>query len=96
MSLRVSFAKVFIKDNGMFNDMLNYMHIDKKWFFLIANGDQYYLTPKEDLPFGFFKHKKHSIKVMCLAAIACPCFNTDCHRMWTANSVFGRLHIRYR
>ena len=64
MALRVSFTKGFIKEDGMFDDMLNYMHIDKKWFFLIANGDQYYLTPKDDLPFGFVKHKKHIIKVM--------------------------------
>ena len=50
--------------------------------FLIADGDQYYLTPKEDLPFGFVQHKKHIIMVMCLAAVAWLCFDTKLRRMW--------------
>ena len=37
----------------MFNNMLDYVHIDKKWFFLIVDRDHYYLTPEEELPFGF-------------------------------------------
>ena len=82
MALQVLLAKGFIKDNGMFDDMLNYMHIDKKWFFLVVNGNHYSLMPEKDLPFGFVQHKKHIIKVMCLAAVACPCFDTKCRRMW--------------
>ena len=39
MDLCVSFAKSFIKDNGMFDNMLGYVHIDEKWFFLIVDGD---------------------------------------------------------
>ena len=50
--------------------------------FLIANGNQYYLTPDEDLPFGFVKHKKHIIKVMCLAAVSCPWFDAKRRQMW--------------
>ena len=81
MALQVSFAKEFIKDNGMFDDMLDYVHIDKKWFFLIVNGNHYYLTLKEELPFKFVQHKKHIIKVVCLAAVAYPFFDTKCCRM---------------
>ena len=45
MALQVLFAKSFIKENGMFDNMLNYVYINKTWFFLIFNGDYYYLTP---------------------------------------------------
>ena len=62
MALQVSFAKQFIKDNSMFNNMLCFVHIGEKRFFLIVNRDYYYLTPKEEPPFGFVKHKKHISK----------------------------------
>ena len=32
MALEVSIAKGFIKEDGMFDNMLDYVHIDKKGF----------------------------------------------------------------
>ena len=39
MVLCASFTKSSIKENGMFDNMLDYIHIDKKWFFLIVDRD---------------------------------------------------------
>ena len=66
----------------MFDNMLNHVHINKKWFFLIVGRNYYYLIPKEELPFGFVQHKKHVMKVMCLAAVACPQSDTERCCMW--------------
>ena len=82
ITLQVLFANKFIKDKGMFDNMLDYVHIDEKQFFLIVNGDYYCLTLKEELYFVFVQHKNHIIKVVCLATVACPCFDTKRRCMW--------------
>ena len=40
------------------------------------------LPPKKSSLFGFVQHKKHIIKVMCLAAVVCPWIDTECCWMW--------------
>ena len=53
--------------------MMQYVHIDEKWFTLVTNGNGYYLSPLEEQTYGNMQHKKHITKVMFLLAIACPC-----------------------
>ena len=66
----------------MFDNMLDYVYIDKKWFFLIVDRNYYYLTPEEELSFDLLQHKRHIIKLLCLAAVACPWLGTKRHWMW--------------
>ena len=50
--------------------MMQYFHIDKKWFTLVTDGDGYYLSIAEEQKYGNIQHKKHITKVMFLSAIA--------------------------
>ena len=52
--------------------MMQYVHIDEKWFTLVTNGNGYYLSTAEQQNYGNVKHKKHITKVMFLLAIARP------------------------
>ena len=53
--------------------MMQYVHIDEKWFTFVTNGDGYYLLSAKEHQYGNVQHKKHITKVMFLSAIACPC-----------------------
>ena len=34
----------------VFSSMLNYVHIDEKWFFVTKEREEYYVTPEENPP----------------------------------------------
>ena len=53
--------------------MMQYVHIDKKWFTLVASSNGYYLSTADTQNYGDVQHKNHITKVMFLPAIACPC-----------------------
>ena len=52
--------------------MIQYIHIDEKWFTLVTNSNGYYLSTSEQQTCGNVQHKKHITKVMFLLAIAQP------------------------
>ncbi|KAJ0493572.1 hypothetical protein HanRHA438_Chr12g0556251 [Helianthus annuus] len=60
-----------------FYDMFNVVHIDEKWFYLSKPSKRYYLLPGEDEPLRTCKSKKFITKVMFLAAVARPRFDTS-------------------
>ena len=55
------------------------IHVNKKWFFLLAENFCYYVTPKEKkekaISTRHCKHKSHIIKVKFLCALARPRLN---------------------
>jgi hypothetical protein len=55
----------------------NSVHIDEKWFFLTEAQLNLYLVPGEAPPTRSTRHKSHILKVMFLAAVARPRFNTE-------------------
>lgn len=59
-----------------FKNMYNYVHIDEKWFFLSKESERYYLLPEEREPLRTCKNKRFITKVMFLAAVARPRFDT--------------------
>ena len=61
-----------------FQDFLNFVHLDEKWFYICKNGQKYYLHDDEDVPTRKVQHKSHITKVMFLAVVARPRF--DPHR----------------
>ena len=54
----------------------DFVHIDKKWFYICQNGQKYYLYTDEELPTRKVRHKSHITKVMFLAAVARPRFDS--------------------
>jgi hypothetical protein len=58
-----------------YDDFLNSVHVDEKWFFLNEAELNMWITPGEATPKRRVKHKSHIIKVMFLAAIARPRYN---------------------
>ncbi|GJQ92920.1 ATPase ARSA2-like protein [Tanacetum coccineum] len=69
-------------------DMSNIVHIDEKWFYMSKLTKRYYLVPGEDDPVRTCKSKTLITKVMFLAAVAQPRFDT------LGNEVFsGKIGI---
>ena len=56
----------------MFEDMMNYVHIDEKWFYMTKQKENYYLLPTEESPARFTKSKRFITKTMFMAAVARP------------------------
>ncbi|XP_076949649.1 uncharacterized protein LOC143622355 [Bidens hawaiensis] len=72
----------------IFHDIFNVIHIDEKWFYLSKLSKRYYLVPNEDEPFRTCKSKKLITKVMFLAAVARPRYDS------LGNEVFsGKIGI---
>ena len=62
-------------DPTKYHDMLEQIHLDKKWFFLTQEKDRYLLLLDEKNQKHCIKHKSHITKVMFLCAIVHPRFN---------------------
>ena len=58
-----------------YDDFLNSIHVDEKWFFLTEEDWKVYLTPGEKQPRRTTSHKSHILKIMFLCAVARPRFN---------------------
>lgn len=58
--------------NPLFEDMMDVVHIDEKWFFLSKETERYYLLPGELEPYRTCKSKRFIPKIMFLAAVARP------------------------
>ncbi|CAN0382926.1 unnamed protein product [Pylaiella littoralis] len=67
-----------------FHNFYDFVHLDEKWFYICKQGQRYYLYEGEDLPVYKVQHKSHVTKVMFLAAVARPRFDTGRN---TANSM---------
>ena len=69
-------------DLTKYHDMLDQIHLDKKWFSLTQKKERYLLLPEENNPKCCVKHKSHITKVMFLCAVACPRFNPSANSWW--------------
>ena len=54
------------------SDMMDVIHIDEKWFYLLKDGQRYYMVPGEELPHLTTQSKNFLPKVMFLSAVARP------------------------
>lgn len=59
-----------------FSDMFDCVHVDEKWFYLTKTKQTYYLCPDEAEPLRSCKSKRFIEKVMFLAAVARPRYDT--------------------
>ena len=68
---------------GLFyNDLINEIHIDEKWFYLTRDGEAYILVDGERPPHRTCKHKSHITKVMFLCAMARPRWDNTTNTYW--------------
>ena len=75
-------------DPTKYHDMLDWIHLDAKWFFLNQKKERYLLLLEEKNPKPCIKHKSHITMVMFLCAVACPRFNPSANSWWD-----GKLEI---
>lgn len=59
-----------------FQNMNDHVHVDEKWFYISKNQQKYYLAAGEEPPHRTCKSKRFVTKVMFLAAVARPRWNT--------------------
>ena len=62
-------------DLTKYRDMLDQIHLDKKWFFLTQKKEIYLILTEEENQNCCIKHKSHITKVMFLCAVVRPRFN---------------------
>ncbi|KAF7150250.1 hypothetical protein RHSIM_Rhsim02G0188400 [Rhododendron simsii] len=72
----------------MFKNMYNYVHMDKKWFYMSRESERYYLLPEEPEPHHTCKSKRFITKVKFLATIARPRFDANRNPIF-----FGKIGI---
>lgn len=61
---------------AQFQDMMNTIHIDEKWFYITEQTSRFYLAPGEEPPQRTCKSKRFITKVMFMAAVVVPRFDT--------------------
>ncbi|XP_022042259.2 uncharacterized protein LOC110944923 [Helianthus annuus] len=79
----------------VFHDMFNVVHIDEKWFYLTKPSKRYYLVLDEDELYRTCKSKKFITKVMFLAAVARPRYDSSGKaKRSSKNHVAGTLETK--
>ena len=68
-----------------FHHFYDFVHLDEKWFYICKQGQRYYSYEGEDIPIRKVQHKSHVIKVMFLAAVARPRFDSSRNRQFDGN-----------
>jgi hypothetical protein len=60
------------RDNGVFREMHDVVHLDETWYYLTRMVEHYYLAPHEKDPERNTRHKRHIPKCMFLSAVGRP------------------------
>jgi hypothetical protein len=63
------------RENGVFKEMHDVVHLDEVWYYLTQIVGHYYLAPHEPDPDRRTRHKSHIPKCMFLSAVARPRFD---------------------
>lgn len=66
-----------LPDNPKFIEMDYIIHVDEKWFNATKRDRNLYMHPDEDDPYRTVQNKNSIDKVMFLAAVARPRFDSD-------------------
>ncbi|KAF0729773.1 hypothetical protein Ae201684_012664 [Aphanomyces euteiches] len=74
---RLKFALGFVRPSMEISEMLEYVHLDEKWFYLTHENIKFYLVPGEKEPDWSCQSKRFITKVMFLTAVARPRFCED-------------------
>jgi len=69
-------------DTGRYSEMLDMVHVDKKWFNLTKITKSCYLIVGKEDPYCTCRHKNHIPWIMFLAATARLCYDHHTQTMW--------------
>ena len=69
-------------NTNLYDDMLDVIHLDEKWFNLTEVNKSCYLTSDETNPMRTTRHKGHIPRVMFLAAVARPRWDSRYNKNW--------------
>ena len=88
---RVAWAVRWLLDgpdeSRRFHNQYNVVMLDEKWFYIVRNGEKYYILEDEQLPNYKVQHKSWIMKVMFTGVVARPRF--DPHRNRYFNGKIG-------
>ncbi|GMF64654.1 unnamed protein product [Phytophthora lilii] len=83
---RLRFAASFVHrgpaNRLKFDSMMDFVHLDEKWFYLKKDKQRFYLGEFEEDPYISVKNKNYIVKVMFLVAVARPRWVAKSHRIW--------------
>jgi hypothetical protein len=65
-----------------FKDMMDRIHIDEKWFFIVETSTGIYVADDEEVSSHTIHHKSHIPKVMFLCAVAHPRYVATLSQEW--------------
>ena len=75
---RMELALSFVDENNTskFENMEDLIHIDKKWFYLMKDGQCFIIAADEEEPYRHVQHKSFLMKIMFLCVVARPRYDT--------------------
>ena len=75
---RMELALSFVDKNNTskFENMEDLIHIDKKWFYLMKDGQRFIIAADEEEPYRHVQHKSFLTKIMFLCVVARPRYDT--------------------
>lgn len=79
---RIRFCLQHVQSNGCFSEMLDRIHIDEKWFYITKTSNSFYITLDETEPLRHCKSKRFITKVMFMAAVARPRWDSNRNEMF--------------
>ena len=84
MMARYLMAQSFVNPlkPGEYQDMMDMIHVDEKWFFVTKDAQRFILADDEEDPQRTCKHKSHITKVMFFCAVARPRFIPAMNQWW--------------
>ena len=76
---RMELALSFINknDTSKFEHMEDLIHINKKWFYLMKDGQHFIIAADEAEPYRHVQHKSFLTKIMFLCVVARPRYDTN-------------------
>lgn len=79
---RIKWTLDHIKSNGLFDDMMNEVHVDEKQFRIKEVQQKVYILPHEKPPPNKCKSKRFITQVMFLTAVGRPRYDTSTEKYW--------------
>ena len=76
---RMELALLLIEknDTSKFKHMEDLIHVDKKWFYLMKDGQRFIIAADEAEPYRHVQHKSVLMKIMFQYAVARPRYDTN-------------------
>ena len=76
--LRITFCLTIIDpETCEYDDCFQSVHVDDRWFFISKKELCLFSAPSEVMLMRRCQYRDHLLKVMFLAAVACPCFEAE-------------------